>query len=129
MVIKKEGEIKYSIIITHTHTHRHDRNSETNEINHPLGVSVCWFLCTSFLRQPTAKLDYVFSFSSILLLTRSSFAFQNNTTTKKKGKNLQGRKRRFSFHNNNHFHLAPPLFHSVFHVLYLALLPSNTFGR
>ena len=41
------------------HTHSHRGNSESNEINHSLGVSAC-FLCTSFLRQPTAKLDYVF---------------------------------------------------------------------
>ncbi len=83
--------------------------SETNEINHSLGVSVCWFLCTSFLRQPTAKLDYVFSFSSIFLLTRTSFAFQNNKTTKKKRKKSTRQKKTFFLSQQQPFSFGPAL--------------------
>jgi hypothetical protein len=46
VVIKKEGKIKYSIIITHTHTQPGTKEiSERNEINHSLGVRPCVGFC------------------------------------------------------------------------------------
>ena len=120
------------------HTHSHRGNSESNEINHSLGVSAC-FLCTSFLRQPTAKLDYVFllinciffCFVFYLILICIS-TWKNNTTTKKKeGKIYKAEKKnfRFPFTTTTIFIWPRPFSRQFFHVLYLALLPFNTCSR
>ena len=101
------------------HTHSHRGNSESNEINHSLGVSAC-FLCTSFLRQPTAKLDYVFLLINFIFFffTWSSFAFQLERIIQqqKKGrKNLQGRKKTSVFLSQQQpFSFGPALFHVSF---------------
>ena len=105
------------------HTHSHRGNSESNEINHSLGVSAC-FLCTSFLRQPTAKLDYVFLlinfiffFFYLILICISTW--KNNTTTKKRKEKSTRQKKNFCFPftTTTIFIWPRPFSRQFFHVL------------